>query len=190
MTKDLMYTDEIHELVLSAYSAVEEPSGPATRFYDDDQLAGLPDGARQWALGVGNPIRHAGISAGERVVDLGCGVGVDVILAAREVGETGSVIGVDFLEDMVRRGKRFAGEAGVSNTAFLQGQIEDLPLDDETVDVAISNGSVNLAARKSRVLAETHRVLRPGGRVCITDLTLSDEELPPEIITHPSAWAG
>lgn len=190
MTKDLMYTDEIHDLVSGAYSEMQEPTGPATRFYDDGQLSLLPDGARRWALGVGNPVRHAGLSEGDQVVDLGCGSGVDVLLAAREVGETGSVVGVDFLADMVQRGRRFAKLAGLANATFLHGEIEDLPLEDEWADVVVSNGSVNLTARKSRVLAEAHRVLRPGGRACISDLTLRDEELPPEIITHPSAWAG
>jgi len=190
MTKDLMYSHEIHQLVYQAYARLAEPDGPALRFYDEEQLAALPEGARRWALGVGNPVAHAGLAPGEDVVDLGCGSGVDVLLAAGEVGPTGSATGIDFLAPMVDRGRRFAAEAGLDNVEFLQSDIEDVPLPDESVDVVISNGSVNLSARKSRVLAEAHRVLAPGGRVCVADLTLRDEDLPTEILTHPSAWAG
>lgn len=190
MTKDLMYRDEIRDLVYQAYADLESPSGAALRFYEQEQLEALPDGAQQWALGVGNPVKHADLAPGEHVVDLGCGSGVDVLLAAQQVGDTGSATGIDFLGDMVNRGEQFASEACVDNAFFLQSEIEDLPLPGQTADVVISNGSVNLSARKSRVLAEAHRVLQPGGRICIADLTLSDDELPPEIRTHPSAWAG
>lgn len=185
-----MYTDEIHDLVYETYAALDSPTGAAATFYESEQLDSLPDGARQWALGVGNPMKQAALAPGEQVVDLGCGAGVDVLLAAREVGPSGSATGVDFLAPMVDRGRRFAEEAGLDNAYFVQGEIEDLPLPEESADVIISNGSINLSARKSRVLAEAHRALRPGGRMCVTDLTLSDEELPPEIRTHPSAWAG
>lgn len=190
MPKDLMYSDEIHDLVYEAYAKLEAANGAAAQFYDQEELEFLPKGARQWALGVGNPLRHADLAAGEDVVDLGCGSGVDVILAARQVGPAGSATGIDFLASMVERGRQFAAEAGLDNAVFQQGEIEDLPFPDESTDVVISNGSVNLCARKSRVFAEAHRILQPGGRVCIADLTLSDEELPSEIRTHPSAWAG
>jgi len=190
VANDLMYSDEIHDLVYEAYAKLDAANGAAARFYDQSQLESLPTGVREWALGVGNPLRHADLATGEHVVDLGSGSGVDVLLAARQVGPHGTATGVDFLAPMVERGRRFAIEADVVNAAFLQSDIEDLPLSDESTDVVISNGSVNLSARKSRVLAEAHRILQPGGRVCIADLTLSDEELPPEIRTHPSAWAG
>lgn len=190
MTKDLMYSEEIRDLVYETYSGLDSPTGAASSFYDEGQLDSLPDGARQWAMGVGNPVSRAGLVTGEDVVDLGCGAGVDVLLAAREVGPSGSATGVDFLDSMVERGARFAKEAALDNAHFVMGEIEDLPLPEESADVVISNGSINLSARKSRVLAEAHRILRPGGRIHLTDLTLSDEELPPEIRTHPSAWAG
>lgn len=190
MTKDLLYTDEIHDLVYDAYSTMETPQGPATVFYDDDQLAVLPEGARQWALGVGNPVPHAGIEPGDDVVDLGSGAGVDVLLAATEAAPGGSAVGVDFLASMVDLGRRFADEAGIENATFLRGELEDLPLPDGSADMVISNGAINLAARKSRVLAEAYRSLRPGGRFCVADLTIIADDLPPEIITHPSAWAG
>lgn len=190
MTKDLMFQDEIQELVYTAYAAVESPTGPATRFYTADQLARLPAAARDWALGVGNPTRHASLAPADDVADLGCGSGIDVLLAAGMVGPDGHVFGVDFLASMVERGAELAREAGLTNTTFLQGEIEDLPLDDDSIDVILSNGAANLSARKSRVFAEAWRVLRPGGQICLSDLTLSEERLPPEILTHPSAWAG
>lgn len=190
MTKDLMYKDELQGLVADAYQGLEPPGGPATRFYTDDQLAALPDGARQWALGVGNPLAWADLRPGETVADLGCGAGVDVMLAAAQVAPTGRVVGVDFLAEMVERARGFAAEARVDNATFHQGEMEALPLADDSVDVVISNGAINLSARKSRVLAEAHRVLRPGGRLCVTDLTIREEELPAEILTHPAAWAG
>ncbi len=190
MSKDLMFKDELQDLVRDAYEVNESPGGPGTRYYSEEQLARLPAEARQWALGVGNPLAGAGLGPGETVVDLGCGAGVDVLLAAMEVGPEGRVIGVDFLASMVERGRELAGRTGLDNVEFVESEIEDLPLPDESVDVVISNGAINLSARKSRVLAEAHRVLRPGGRLCVSDLTITEEDLPPEILTHPSAWAG
>lgn len=190
MTKDLMYKDEIQQLVGESYRALESPGAPAARFYTTAQLAALPEGAREWALGVGNPVAWAQLSAGDTVLDLGCGSGVDVLLAAGEVGPTGRAIGVDFLAEMVERGRGFAAEAGLGHVEFHQAEMESLPLPDESVDVVLSNGSVNLSARKSRVLAEAHRVLRPGGRLSMADLTIREDELPAEVLTHPSAWAG
>jgi arsenite methyltransferase len=190
MSRDLMYSDAVRDLVRDTYRRLTQPDGPGLAFYDDDQIADLPAGARAWALGVGNPLRYAHLENGETTLDLGCGSGIDVLLAARAVGESGTAIGIDFLPSMIERGRDFAKECGVSNAGFRIGDIEDLPLPDESVDVVVSNGSINLAARKSRVLAEAHRVLKPGGRLCVTDLTLNDDDLPAEIITHPSAWAG
>lgn len=190
MTKDLMFKDDIQRLVHDAYAALETPTGPATRFYEPEQLARLPAGARDWALGVGNPIKYAGLEDGEAVVDLGCGAGIDVLLAAQEVGPEGQAIGIDLLPEMVERGRTFATDATLGNCSFMQGEIEDVPLPDNTADVVVSNGAANLSARKSRVFAEAYRILRDGGRLCFSDLTLSDDELPPEILTHPSAWAG
>lgn len=190
MTKDLMYADEISELVADTYRDLDVPDGPATRFYHDEQLAWLPLGAARWALGVGNPPAWAGLAPGEDVVDLGCGSGIDTLLAAADVAPSGRALGVDFIEGMVQRATGFAAEAGVRNAEFLHSGMESLPLADESVDVVLSNGAINLSARKSRVLAEAHRVLRPGGRLCVADLTIREEDLPAEVLTHPSAWAG
>lgn len=190
MTKDLMYKDEIQKQVAEAYRALASPGGPGTRFYTDEQLATLPEGAREWALGVGNPLAWAGLRSGEVVADLGSGSGIDTLLAAGAVAPGGHAIGVELLETMVERAEAFAVEASLDNVAFLRAEMETLPLADASVDVVISNGAINLSARKSRVLAEAHRILRPGGRICATDLTIREEELPTEILIHPSAWAG
>ena len=190
MTKDLMYKDEIQQLVVDAYRALESPAGAGTRFYSRDQLGSLPYGAREWALGVGNPVAWAGFREGEVVVDLGCGAGIDTLLAAQSVGPNGRAIGVELLPEMIARAETFAAEAGVGNAEFHQAEMESLPLPDASADVVISNGAINLSARKSRVLAEAHRVLKPGGRLSVADLTIREEDLPAEILTHPSAWAG
>lgn len=190
MSKDLMYQDEIHELVADAYRALESADGAGAACYTDAQLAALPAGARQWALGVGNPVAWADLQQGESVVDLGCGAGIDALLAADAVGATGQVTGVDVLAEMVERAETFAADAGVDNVAWCRAAMEALPLADASVDLVVSNGAINLSPRKSRVLAEAHRVLRPGGRLCVSDLTIREEDLPTEILTHPSAWAG
>lgn len=191
MSRDLMYREEIQEMVREVYAHVDEPTAsPAARFYDDHQLARIPDEARQWALGVGNPIRHAHLTEGEEVVDLGCGAGVDTLLAAADVAPGGTVTGVDFLEAMIQRARRIAEHSEYDNVSFVQAEIDKLPLDDASADVVLSNGAINLAARKSRVFAEAKRVLRPGGRLSVSDLTINEEELPSEILVHPSAWAG
>ena len=190
MTRDLMYRDQIEQLVTDSYQALDLPDGPALGFYSEEDRSAVPEDAGLWALGVGNPLPHARLRPGETVLDLGCGAGFDVLLAARQVGETGRAMGVDMLPEMIERANHHAAEAGMTNTEFLLGRMDDLPLPDDSVDVIISNGSINLAARKSRVFAEARRVLKPGGRLCVTDLTLDETELPTEILTHPSAWAG
>ncbi len=190
MSKDLMYRDEIEQIVLDAYTDLAVPDGPATRLYTEEQLGSLPQGAKDWALGVGNPVPLAELRPGETVLDLGCGAGIDVLLAAQRVAPGGTAIGLDLLQEMTDRGRAFAAEAGLGNVEFLEAKMDDIPLPDNSVNVVISNGAINLAARKSRVFAEARRVLRPGGRVCISDLTIDEESIPPEILTHPSAWAG
>jgi SAM-dependent methyltransferase len=192
MAKDLLFQDEVRDVVRRAYSAIPGGGGEAVarRFYDGDELAELPDEAVTWALGVGNPVRPAGLAPGEVVLDVGCGVGIDTILAARRVGPTGRVIGLDMLDEMCWRARASANAAGVAGcTEFKHGEMEAIPLPDESVDVVISNGVLNLSPRKARALAEVRRVLRPDGRLCVADLTVEDD-LPPEILTSESAWAG
>ena len=187
---DLLQQDAIRAVVREIYAGVRPTDGAvAGRFYDPAELAGVPNETVQIALGVGNPVRHARLQPGEDVVDLGSGGGIDCLLAARAVGPQGSVVGIDFLPEMVRRATRAASHAGLENVRFVVGEIEALPLPDASADVVISNGVVNLSPRKVRVLAEAFRVLRPGGRLAIVDLIL-EHDLPPEIQTHPAAWAG
>jgi arsenite methyltransferase len=192
MAKDLMFQDEIKEAVRDAYAGLSEGAGEtvARWLYSDKELAEVPRGAVAWALGVGNPVRYALLQPGEVVLDVGSGGGIDSILAARRVGPQGRVIGLDILEEMCERARAHAIEASVSGwTEFRRGEMEDIPLPDGSVDVVISNGVMNLSARKSRALAEIFRVLRPGGRVSLADLTV-EGELPPEIANDQSAWAG
>ena len=192
MTKDLMFQEEIKDAVRQAYSAITTGGGErvARRVYTDDELAEVPQGAVEWSLSVGNPVRYAFLQPGETVLDIGSGGGIDTILAARRVGPDGKAVGLDILEEMCDRGRRHAAEAGVDGwTEFVRGEMEDIPLPDESIDVVISNGVLNLSARKGRALAEMFRLLRPGGRICMADLTV-EGELPPEIANDQSAWAG
>lgn len=187
---DYLQQDAIRAAVRSTYAEVRPTDrSVAERFYSAEELAGLPDETVRIALGVGNPVRHAGLTAGEAVVDLGSGGGIDCLLAARAVGPTGSVVGVDFLAEMIERATTAAAAIGLDNVRYVEGEIEAVPLPDESADVVISNGVVNLSPRKVRVLAEAFRVLRPGGRLAVVDLVL-EHDLPPEIVTHPAAWAG
>jgi arsenite methyltransferase len=192
MAKDLMFQDEIKEAVRDAYAGISAGAGEtvARWLYSDEELAEVPTGAVAWALGVGNPVRYALLQPGEVVLDVGSGGGIDSILAARRVGPAGKVIGLDILDEMCERGRTHAKAAGVDGwTEFRRGEMEDIPLSDGSVDVVISNGVMNLSARKNRTLAEIFRVLRPGGRISIADLTV-EGELPPEIANDQSAWAG
>lgn len=187
---DLLGQAAIKEVVRQAYrQVVGKASSVATRLYNADELALLPAGAIAQALGVGNPVRAAKPRPAEVVIDLGCGGGIDTILAARAVGPTGKAIGLDMLPEMLQVAAVNAAEVGVTNVEWLRGDIEAIPLPDGTVDVVISNGVVNLSPRKSRVFAEVHRVLRPGGRFVAADIVV-DDDLPPEVFTNPAAWAG
>jgi len=192
MARDLMFQEELKQAVRQAYAGISTGGGDsvARRFYSDQELTQVPAGAVEWALGVGNPVRYAFLQPGEAALDVGSGGGIDTILAARRVGPEGRAVGLDVLEEMCERGRRHAAEAGVEGwTRFVRGEMESIPLPDGSVDVVVSNGVLNLSARKSRALAEIHRVLGPGGRVCMADLTV-EGELPPELANDQSAWAG
>jgi len=187
---DLIGQGAIKDLVREAYRrVVGKTSTIAERLYEPYQLVGLPAGAIAQALGVGNPVLAARLKPGDVVLDMGCGGGIDTLLAAREVGPTGRAIGLDTLPEMLAAAARHAAEIGLGDIEWMLGDLEDIPLPDASVDVALSNGVVNLSPRKSRVFAEVHRVLRPGGRLVAADIIV-DEDLPPEIFTNPAAWAG
>jgi SAM-dependent methyltransferase len=189
-TPDLLNQDEVRDLVADRYRGiVGRATSVAPTLYTPSELAGLPESTVAGALGVGNPVRFAALRAGEIVLDLGSGGGLDTLLAARAVGPSGRAIGLDILPEMLDRAARHSDDAGITNVEWRQGEIENIPLPDASVDVVISNGVVNLSPRKSRVLFEAFRVLRPGGRVSISDIIVEDD-LPPEVIVDPQAWAG
>lgn len=191
MSRDLLHSDEIKTLVADAYRAVERGMPEKTaRLYSLDELAGVPNETVEMALGVANHLRFADIDPGETILDLGCGAGIDTILAAHRTGPTGRVIGLDFLAEQLERTEHAAAHAGLDNVQTLEGEMEAIPLPDHSVDHVISNGVINLSPRKARVLAECARVLRPGGKFCVSDLTIIEEDLPTEIRVHPAAWAG
>lgn len=163
--------------------------------YAADELDGVPLSAALATLGCGNPTALAELNEGETVLDLGSGAGLDVIISARRVGPTGHAYGVDLTDEMLSLAWRNAAEAGVENVTFLRGEMESLPFPDETVDVVISNCAINLAADKPRVLSEMKRVLRPGGRIGISDVVVEgglpqDSPITEAIRTDPVAWGA
>jgi len=156
--------------------------------YTPEQAAAIPEGANL-GLGCGNPIARAELKPGETVLDLGSGAGIDCFLAAREVGPTGRVLGVDMTHAMLERARGLATKLGATNVEFRLGEIEHLPVADASVDVIISNCVVNLSPEKLQVFREALRVLRPGGRLVVSDLVLS-RELSPEMRRNAELYAG
>ena len=148
--------------------------------YGEGETDGLPPEAVLASLGCGNPLAVADLRDGERVLDLGSGGGIDVLLSARRVGPSGFAYGVDMTDDMLALARQNAAKAGAANVEFRKGQIEDLPLGDASVDVVISNCVINLSVDKPAVLAEMYRVLLPGGRIGISDVVAEDQLSPAE----------
>ena len=193
MTDTTSTRDELREQVRARYAAAATTAhgccgdsccgdgcGPSAEdgfgaaLYSLDEQAELPDAARLASLGCGNPIAVAELREGETVLDLGSGGGIDVLLSARRVGPSGKAYGVDMTGEMLDLARRNAAEAGATNVEFLSGHIEAIPLPDASVDVIVSNCVINLSVDKPAVLAEMHRVLRPGGRIGISDVVAGD----------------
>ena len=160
--------------------------------YSEAEKGELPQAAVGASLGCGNPTALATLSPGEVVLDLGSGGGIDVLLSARRVSPGGKAYGVDMTDEMLELARKNKAEAGVENAEFLKGHIEDVPLPDEQVDVVISNCVINLSTDKPKVISEAFRVLKPGGRVAVSDVVFlgSKSELPDEVLETVGLWTG
>ena len=157
--------------------------------YGDTERDELPDTAKLASLGCGNPTAVAALAAGETVLDLGSGGGIDVLLSARRVGPTGKAYGLDMTDEMLELARKNQREAGLDNAEFLKGTMEDVPLADDSVDVVISNCVINLSPDKPEVLREAARVLRPGGRFAVTDI-VADSDMDEATRNDVAAWCG
>jgi arsenite methyltransferase len=195
--------DAVHRIVRERYGQIAREGSPvpestccgprpaevAPRLgYKDADIAAVPEGANL-GVGCGAPLGHAALRSGETVLDLGSGAGFDVFLAAREVGDTGRVIGIDMTPEMLERARRNAAVAGHRNVEFRQGHIEALPVEDGVVDLVISNCVINLVPDKAAVYREIARVLRPGGRLVVSDIVL-DAPLPEAVAGSVAALTG
>jgi arsenite methyltransferase len=170
-------------------SCCSDPETIGANLYSALELDELPDAAVLASLGCGNPIAVADLHPGERVLDLGSGGGIDVLLSAKRVGPTGRAFGVDMTDEMLALAQANAAQAGATNVEFLKGHIEALPLPADSIDVVISNCVVNLAADKRAVFAEIARVLRPGGRIGISDI-VAEDSLTPDQRAERGSYAG
>jgi len=201
-------TNEIHEFVKEKYAAIAEGKrgigassccggtpalvtiqtiGKVLDYQDADLL--LAPGEANLGLGCGNPIGVAELKPGETVLDLGSGAGFDAFLASRQVGPSGQVIGMDMTEEMIEKARANAEGLNIHNVEFRLGEIESLPIEGNSVDVVISNCVINLSPDKAAVFGEIHRVLRPGGRIVISDI-LRSGEMPEALRNNPAAYTG
>jgi sterol desaturase/sphingolipid hydroxylase (fatty acid hydroxylase superfamily)/2-polyprenyl-3-methyl-5-hydroxy-6-metoxy-1,4-benzoquinol methylase len=192
--------DQLRAAIREEYALVARDPGHGFHFhtgrplarllgYRPEWLEGMPDAALDSFAGTGNPFLAGELAPGERVVDVGCGAGLDTMIAARMVGHTGRVIGVDMTSDMLERARAAAGAAGASNVELRQGYVEELPVPDQWADVVISNGVLNLAPDKEAAFAELARVVRPGGRLQIGDL-LVEKPVPESAKAKIDLWTG
>jgi arsenite methyltransferase len=173
----------------TASSALGTCDPITANLYDALQAGDVPDAALAASLGCGNPTALAELHAGETVLDLGSGGGIDVLLSARRVGPTGKAYGLDMTDEMLALAEENRRKSGLANVEFLKGEIENIPLPDNSVDVIISNCVINLSGDKDRVLREAYRVLRPGGRFAVSDVVVRGE-IPPAIRRNLELWAG
>jgi len=161
-----------------------------SNLYDDTQAAGVPVEALLASLGCGNPTALAELKAGEVVLDLGSGGGIDVLLSAKCVGPTGKAYGLDMTDEMLALAREHQAKSGLTNVEFLKGEIEHIPLPNNSIDVIISNCVINLSADKDRVLAEAFRVLKPGGRFAVSDVVVRGDDIPGEVRRSMALWVG
>ena len=161
-----------------------------SNLYDDATAAQIPAEALVASLGCGNPTALAELKAGETVLDLGSGGGIDVLLSARRVGPTGKAYGLDMTDEMLALARDNQQKSGLTNVEFLKGEIEHVPLPDNSVDVIISNCVINLSADKDRVLAEAFRVLKPGGRFAVSDVIVRGDDVPEAVRRSMELWIG
>jgi arsenite methyltransferase len=192
----------IHDVVREHYAERARQSDPCCEtdsasaccesknvLYPEELLTTLPDDITNFSLGCGDPITLAALQPGQTVLDLGSGGGLDCFLAAKKVGESGYVIGVDMTPEMLEKARASAARMGVTNIEFRQGFLEDLPVDDDSIDVVISNCVINLSPDKAKVFNEVFRVLKPDGKLAVSDI-VTDGPLPDAIKQNLSMWAG
>jgi arsenite methyltransferase len=165
------------------------PDPITTGLYEAGETASLPQGAVNASLGCGNPTALADLKPGEGVLDLGSGGGIDVLLSARRVGPTGKAYGLDMTDEMLALARENQAKSGLANVEFLRGEIENIPLPDNSVDVIVSNCVINLSADKQQVLKEAYRVLKPGGRFAVSDVVVRGE-VPEAIRRNMELWVG